>query len=214
MKIEGAIFDFDGTLYDSMGIWEEVGSIYLKSQGKNPEKNLNRKIKNMSLEQSAEYFNKKYNLNKTKKQIINEINEQIKTAYREKIEPKKGAAEFLEKLKNLKIKMIIATATDKFLIEKALKRNKLDIYFLDIITCNIVGKGKDNPLIYYKAMEKLKTKKETTLIFEDSYFASKTAKDSGFLVCGIYDKYENKKRELKMISDYYLENFMGNINLK
>ena len=63
-------------------------------------------------------------------------------------------------------------------------------------------------------MEKLKTKKETTLIFEDSYFASKTAKDSGFLVCGIYDKYENKKRELKMISDYYLENFMGNINLK
>ena len=38
MKIKGAIFDFDGTLVDSMFIWDTFGEDYLRTLGKEPKK--------------------------------------------------------------------------------------------------------------------------------------------------------------------------------
>ena len=62
MKIKCAIFDFDGTLFDSMFIWDSVGEIYLRSLGKEPKPSMREDVRALSLYQSACYFQKEYDL--------------------------------------------------------------------------------------------------------------------------------------------------------
>lgn len=62
MKIKCAIFDFDGTLFDSMFIWDSVGEIYLRSLGKEPRPSTREDVRTLSLYQSACYFQKEYDL--------------------------------------------------------------------------------------------------------------------------------------------------------
>ena len=77
MKLKGAIFDFDGTLFDSMSIWQMAGSDYIRSIGFEAEENFNEIISSMSLSQSANYIKNKYKLDLTEKEIINGINKMI-----------------------------------------------------------------------------------------------------------------------------------------
>ena len=102
--------------------------------------------------------------------------------------------------------MCIATATDRYLVEKTLRINNIDKYFCDIFTCTEVGAGKENPLIFEKALECLGTDKSNTLIFEDALHAIKTAKKAGFKVVAVYDFFsESDTFEIINISDIYMK---------
>ena len=122
MNLRGAIFDFDGTLYDSMAIWEDLGADYLRSLGKEPASDLREQLRTMSLDQSAIYLNERYALHLSKEAIIQGINDQIRSYYVSKVLPKAHVRDFLQELKEADVKMVIATATDKPLIESALER--------------------------------------------------------------------------------------------
>ncbi len=207
MSIKGIIFDFDGTLFDSMSIWETAGSDFLNSIGEIAENDLSKKLSAMSLSQSAEYLKKQYSLPMTVNEIINGINKIIEDYYLYQIKPKKNVITVLSDFKEKGIKMCIATATDRYLIEAALKRYDMVKYFDVIFTCSEVGHGKDEPYIFEYACEYLKVNKGEIVIFEDAYHAAETAKNAGFYVVGVYDKYENLTDELKKISDIYINSF-------
>ena len=70
LKYDHFIFDFDGTLFDSMFIWESVGEIYLRSLGKEPKSSLREDVRALSLYQSACYFRKEYDLPLSEEQIM------------------------------------------------------------------------------------------------------------------------------------------------
>ena len=53
--LKGVIFDLDGTLLDSMFIWNTIGEDYLRSLGKEPKENLKETFESFSLEQAAQY---------------------------------------------------------------------------------------------------------------------------------------------------------------
>lgn len=180
MRIEGAIFDVDGTLLDSLSIWDTVGEEYLHSLGIEPEVNLAEILSEMSLTQSATYFQTRYGVEKSVDDIITGINDIIKDFYLERVPLLPGVKEFLAYLSTQKVKMSIATVSDKFLIEKALSRCGIRDYFIDICTCEEVGAGKDEPVIYEVALERLGTAKEKTIVFEDALYAIKTAEKAGF----------------------------------
>ena len=212
MKLKGAIFDFDGTLFDSMSIWQTAGSDYIRSIGLEAEENFNEIISSMSLSQSANYIKDKYKLDLTEKEIINGINKTIENFYFYEAKPKQNVKSFLETLQKRGVKMCIATATDDYLIEEALKRNKMENFFSKIFTCSSVGYGKDKPNIFEEALKFLGTNKSETLIFEDAYYSIKTAKMSEFLTVAVYDKYEEKQKEIQNISDFFIADFI-NIDL-
>ena len=209
MQLKGAIFDLDGTLLDSMKIWDTAGEEYLLSLGIQPRQNLAETIKDMSLLQSAEYFQREYKVDKSSKEIIDGINSIIEQFYFEKAELKDGVKDFLEYLWKKDVKMCIATATDRYLVEKALERCEVREYFFEILTCTECGCGKDKPAIYIKALEQLKTEKENTFVFEDALYAVKTAKEAGFIVAGVFDESVKDQMEVKVLADYYVDNFMG-----
>lgn len=203
----GAIFDLDGTLLDSMQIWEDVGEKYLLSQGVKPEEDLRETLRTMSLRQAAEYCQKNYKIEKTIEEIIEGVTEIVEDFYKKDAALKPGVKEFLESFFTKDVKMCVATASEKELVEAALTRCGVRDYFVDILTCSQVGCGKDQPVIYEEALKILGTEKSKTLVFEDSLHAITTAKQAGFTVVGVYEPSEKDQESVRESVDYYIEDF-------
>lgn len=206
--LKGLIFDFDGTLFDSMFIWDTAGEVYLRSIGKEPEADLQKVLKPMSLLQSAQYIREKYDIPLSVEEIMDGVNRTVEDFYFHTVEPKPGVIDFLEELHHRNIKMCIATATDRYQVEAALQRCKMRHFFSEIFTCTEVGSGKDRPDIFRKAMEHLRTDRSNTAVVEDAYHAAHTAKQDGFLVVGVYDSHESRQQELLQIADVFLPDYL------
>lgn len=185
--IKGAIFDVDGTLLDSMGMWDHAAERYLISLNITPKPGLEKKMFTFTMQNAGKYLKKTYKLPFDEEEIIDGINNTIESFYKYEAQPKKGVINFLDKLYNEKIPMTIATSTDRCHIEAALKRLDMDKYFKKIFTCSEVGIGKVKPDIYIKASEFMGSSINETWVFEDAYHAAKTAYNAGFRVAGLFD---------------------------
>ena len=205
MRIRGAIFDVDGTLLDSMFIWDTIGETYLLSIGYQPKENLNETFKNMSLHQAARYYQTEYGVTLSIDEIMDGVNAMLERYYRFEVPLKPGVAELLERLRQSGVKLCIATATDRHLVEAALDRCGVLSCFGEIFTCNEVGHGKDEPDIFEAALRFLGTRREETLVFDDALYAVRTAKEAGFPVAAVYDSHERSQAEVRARSDLYLE---------
>ena len=205
--IEGAIFDFDGTLVDSMWIWDTFGEDYLRMLEKEPKENLTEIFKTFTLEQAAEYYRKHYGVTLSVKEIVDEVNGMVKAYYANKVTLKHGVADFLEKLFAQGVKMCVATVTDRYIAENTLERLGIRKYFSEVFTAAEVGSDKNTPLIYRIARNHLQTEKSKTVVFEDAYHALMTAKNDGFPVAAVYDRHEAKQMEMKAEADYYISDY-------
>ena len=205
--IKGAIFDLDGTLLDSMFIWDTIGEEYLRSLGKEPHEDLKETFMTLTLEEAAEYYREHYGVTLSVKEIVDGVNAMVEQTYRTKVTLKPGISEYLAWLKENGVRMCVATVTDRYLVEETLERLGVRHYFSEIFTCAEVGFGKDKPVIYQKALEHLGTEKSDTYVFEDLPFALNTAKTDGFPTVGVYDRHEAHQDELKELADYYIFDF-------
>ena len=205
--IKGAIFDFDGTLVDSMFIWDTFGEDYLRTLGKEPNENLTETFKTFTLEQAAEYYRDNYGVTLSVGEIVDGVNEMVAEIYRTKVTLKRGVFEFLRDLHSKGVKMSVATVTDRPIVEDVLNRLGIRDFFTEIFTCAEVGYNKETPHIYRAALEALGTKKEETVVFEDALHALMTAKKDGFPVASVYDKHEPRQIEMKAVADYYISDY-------
>lgn len=208
MKITGAIFDMDGTLLDSMHVWENTGEDILQGLHITPRDDLREKLRPLSLRQAAEYLISEYGAPYTVSQVVEHVNRNLEHQYREVVLPKPGVTEFLESLKRQGVPMCVATATAPHLTHAALRRTGLLPYFKGVFTCPEVGKGKDSPEIFLRALDCLGTGKATTPVFEDALFAMETAKRAGFPVVGIYDaSAEEQQAQIRALCDVYARDY-------
>lgn len=207
-EIKGAVFDLDGTLLDSMYIWSEIGIKFLKNEGITPPPGAEDEFIKLSLVQAAEYYIENYAPEKTVEDVVDSINALVRDFYFYEVKLKAGVKEFLEYLKKRNVKMCVATATDKFLVERALERNGILGYFSEIFTCTSVGAGKDTPVIYNTALKHLGTAKDETFVFEDALYAIKTANANGYRVVGIKDVSEKAQSEtVARFCEYYINDY-------
>lgn len=203
--IKGAIFDVDGTLLDSMPMWDHAGERYLAGLGITAEPDLEKVLFSLTMEQGATYIKEHYNLDRSITEIRQGINDTIRNFYAYEVMPKPGIVELLQYFHERNIAMTIATSTDRCHIEAALKRLNLFHYFKRIFTSSEVGIGKDHPTIFLQAAECMNTKKEETWVFEDACHAAKTAYQAGFKVVGVYDESsKDVQEELKQFSHLYV----------
>lgn len=196
MNIKCAIFDFDGTLFDSMFIWDEIGERYLRSLGKEPNPSMREAVRTLSLYQAACYLRREYDLPLSTEGIMKGINQMIEHFYLSEILPKHGVCEFLEHMKKAGISMCIATASERYQIEAALKRCGMSQYFDAIFTCSEIGHGKEEPFIFRQAMEVCGAERNTTVVFEDAFHAALTARRDGFSVIAVYDESEKYQEKI------------------
>lgn len=207
MKIRCAIFDFDGTLFDSMFLWDSVGEIYLRSLGKEPGPSMREDVRALSLYQSACYFQKEYDLPLSPEEIMAGINRTIGHFYLHEVQPKPGVVAFLEQLDRAGIRMCIATASDRCQIEAALRRCGMEQYFAAIFTCSEVGHGKDEPVIFRTAMDHFHADRSSAVVFEDAIHAIRTARADGFPVVAVFDSSEKRQTEVRSLANCYLADF-------
>ena len=208
-NIKGAIFDVDGTMLDSMQIWENVAENYLISQGAVPRPDLNEELSQIGGHQIPAYFRAEYGLTQAAEDIHAGINALLADFYFNEAPLKNGVIEILETFQNQGIKMCVATATDRSLIEPALHRCGIAKYFGKIFTCPEEQTSKSRPDIYLSAAKFLGTDIGDTLVFEDALYAVKSAKKAGFPVVAVYDQAaEDHQDALRTLGDYYFESLV------
>lgn len=208
MLFKAAIFDLDGTLIDSMSVWDGVGADFLAEHGITPPHNIDKILKPMSFCQSAAYFLKEYEIDYTPDEIMQSVYEKASIHYKNTIPLKLYTKQYLDYLKINNIKMCIATASNKELAVHALTRLGVLDYFEFIITCDEVGVAKDQPAIYLNAADLLGFSPREIAVFEDALYCAKTAKKAGFTVIGVYDESSYEDRDcLQNTCDLFIENF-------
>lgn len=179
-----SIFDVDGTILDSMEVWNTLASQYVQSLGKVPEKNLDEIVSDMSLEQSATYLKNHYKINKQEERIISEILNFISDFYEYEVNLMPGFKEFISHYDSINV---IGTSCDEELVKIALNRLGVLDYFEDIITCSKVNKSKDDSDFYLACAQALKQRPEDIVVFEDADYCIDVARKVGFKVIKIKD---------------------------
>lgn len=209
MRLNCAIFDMDGTLVDSMGKWDNLGFEILRRHDREARADFRDMTVPMGMGAAAEYCVKAYGLPCTAGTIVEEMHQCMSGFYETEVKCKPGVEKFLSILKMEGVSMYVATATDRPLVEKALKTTGIAHYFKGIITCAEAGAGKgESPKIYEYAMKRLRGNKLDTVVFEDSWAAIRTAKNAGFRVAGIYDQsMADHWEEIKAMADYAYESW-------
>lgn len=185
--IQGAIFDVDGTLLDSLYAWKTIAGDYLRRRGQTPREDLTAQFRTMSLPQAAAYYQRAYGLRDSADSIMAGINVLLAKAYQEDVQAKPGAEAFLARLGQKGVVMCVATATDLGLVNAALERLGLKAYFQMFFGCTELGMNKDRPDIFRYARQRLGTDPAATWVFEDSPHAAESARLAGLQVAGLYD---------------------------
>lgn len=207
--IEAAIFDLDGTLVDSMWMWEEIDKNFLIKRGIKWDREVHGKlIEGMSFSETAKYFKETFNLEESIEEIKKEWLLMTYDAYKNQVPLKKGVLKFLKYLKEFRIPTAIATSNSIELVEVLLYKHNLKHFFNTVITSCEVKKGKPCPDVFLKAAERIEVLPENCIVFEDTVAGVMGAKNAGMKVIAVEDESsEDYADELKKLANGYIKSF-------
>ncbi|MCR5638567.1 MAG: HAD family phosphatase [Lachnospiraceae bacterium] len=203
--IKAVIFDFDGTLADSMWMWPSIDEDYLKKFGIKCPETLHTELEGKSPSECAKYFQEKFNINESEEAMMDAWNDMAAYNYEHKVFLKPGMESFLRKLKENGIKIGIGSSNFKELVVSALKNNGVLEYIDSIHVSSEVAAGKPAPDIYELTAEDLGVKPRECLVFEDIVQGLLAGKRAGMKTVAVFDECSGEKQELnKEMCDYYI----------
>lgn len=183
MGIQAALFDMDGVLLDSLGIWRRVAGDFMRDRGAEITPDIIRAIRDMSFLQSAEYFVRMLGLTETPQMVINEWNERALRAYANEVRLMPGTGDYVRALHKMGVKLAVVTASEANMAEAGLKRNGILELFDAIVAETDVGLTKETPDIFLHTASALGADPGACVVYEDSVYAARSAKAAGMRVC-------------------------------
>lgn len=212
--IEAVIFDLDGTLIDSMWVWNQIDIEFLNNKGYVLPDDLQKDIQGLSYTETALYFKNRFQLKDSIDEIKQEWNLMANHYYSSVINIKKGVREFLEFLKSNGYKIGIATSNYIDQTKAVLSHNGILEYFQAITTACEVPRSKAYPDVFLETAKRLNTPPEKCLVFEDSLVSIGGAKAAGMKVIGVFDPYgTNTYEELSKETFHLIEDFSSFLKL-
>lgn len=210
-KADALIFDVDGTLLDSMTVWNQADTVFLNSRGFEVTPDYTDYVKSVRIEDAAVYTRERYNLTDTPEQIMAEWNDFVNKAYACEVPLKDGAHEYLLKARENGFRTACATALTRRNIDAAFSRLEIHGLFDVIVSLeDLPGyPDKSEPDIYLHVAQLLGTKPGSTLIYEDVPAALQGAAKGGFITCAVWDEigagsYENWE-SMKRSADFSIQ---------
>lgn len=203
--MQGAIFDVDGTILDSMFIWGEAMTKHFESLGVSCGEEVAEEVRELSLEESLPLLIERYNLDTTPNDIIMAMKDIVKESYKVSVPIKKNCKEYIEKLHKSGVKIAVATSGFRDICETAFETLGIADYIDAYAFSSEVGVGKDNPDVYLLAAERLGIEPQECMVFEDIERGIKSAKSAGFQTCAVYDDFNALITDvLKQSADHYI----------
>lgn len=209
------IFDFDGTLVDSMPYWSEgMISIIKKANVAYPD-DIIKIITPLGTIGTAKYLKEALGVSFEIDEILKMMNDYTLPKYRDIIPVKKGVYDYLKHLKQKGKSINMLTANSHNVMDACLKRVNIFDMFDNVWSTDDFNMSKSNPQIYKEALKRIGTTNEDTVFFDDNIVAVKTAKEAGLKTVGVYDETGcDFKDELEKISDLYINSFLETDKLK
>jgi beta-phosphoglucomutase-like phosphatase (HAD superfamily) len=195
-KIKAYIFDLDGTLLDSMGVWKKVDFSFLKRRGLVLTADYTKAVTPMTLTEAAKYTIERFGLDERVADIVDEWMETARREYENNIRLKPYAKEYLSRLLDGGATLAVATGLPAGLYEPALRANGIYECFAAFASTTEVGVGKSNPAVFLLAAERLGLEPSECAAFEDIYEAVMSAKSVGMTVYAMYDAASESDWEL------------------
>ena len=208
-NIKAALIDLDGTIFDSMGIWEKIDKTWLAKHNLPYSAEYSESLKSKSFAESADFTINFFGLKGLEpEKIMNEWYEMARFEYSNTIKPKPMAAKYLEILKNSGIKLAVVTSLSADLYEPLLKNNELYELFDVFLSTVDTGIGKENPHIYQSAADTLRIRPQDCVVFEDILHGIRAAKSLNMKTVAVYDYYSKDVEDImRKESDAYIKSF-------
>lgn len=205
---KAVIFDLDGTLVDSMGMWHEIDVAFLGERGIPLPPTLQKDIEGMGFSEVAAYFRKTFSLPMSVEEIEEVWRRMSYQKYRYELALKPGADAFVGWLKREGYRLGIATSNSKELAKAALIRHGMDEVFQAVVTSDEVKAGKPSPEVYLTAAERLAADPSDCLVFEDLPAGILAGKRAGMTVFAVADDFsERAEEEKRRIADGFIRDF-------
>lgn len=220
------IFDMDGTLIDSVGVWNRTDQILIERYGgkiidldiiqNDREEFLRSNQSSIIYLEYCRYLIEKYCLSITDPQALLDIRNAVsKETLKSETDFKPDVVEFIRILKEKGFILVLATMTTQVQLDIYSKENKkmlsqMNIYdvFDYITSSDDVKNKKPDPEIYLTIMDKYSADASECLVFEDSYTGVLASKNAGIEVVNVYDKYADGERDrIDEITDYKISNY-------
>lgn len=202
------LFDLDGTILDSLEIWNDIDLLFFKNHNLIMGEDYHIAIAPLTLEETATYTKNTYKLDIDEEQIMKEWSDLAIKEYAENVNLKKGVKEFLDYLKNKNVHLAIATSCNEEMFKPCLERYGIVSYFEHFYTSQNLKINKSNANFFKEILNEYKIEPDQILFFEDSLASMKCAKSLGFNVVAVMDKkWEKQKEEIIASSDNQIEDF-------
>lgn len=209
------LFDFDGTLVDSMPTYTSVMLRILNENNILYAKDIIKTITPLGINGAAEYYINTLGINKSKEELIDIMKSYMLEAYYNTIPAKENVISVLTELKNRGDSLNVLTASPHITLDACLKRLGIYDLFDNVWSCDDFNTTKANPDIYVMAAKLLNKNIEDIWFLDDNLGADMTAKTAGMNVCGVYDdSSKDYAEEIKSIADDYIYDFSELLSLQ
>lgn len=181
------VFDFDGTLVDSMPTWGGKMLRILKEEGVSYPENIIEIITPLGDAGTARYFREAFGLKASFEELIGRMDAYALPKYRDEIPEKEGVGDTLRALKARGHRLFVLTASPHHMLDPCLARLGLTPLFDGVFSCDDFSTTKADPTIYDRLCARTGCKKENLVFFDDNLGACETAKAAGVFTVGVYD---------------------------
>ena len=209
MDFQCAIFDLDGTLINSTGVWNKVDEDFFNRRNVIMPPEFPQVIKTHTLMSGAVYIKDRLSLPESPEDIVKEWHDAAVYAYHNDVRIKPYVKELLELLKQeYGYKIGLATSNTHELYDQCLINNGIYDYFDSFTQSDEVERLKGFPDIYEKSAERMGVPKEECIVFEDVYQAVKGARMGNFFTVAVEDSASaGDREEIIKIADVYIKSF-------
>ncbi|MBE6700925.1 MAG: HAD family hydrolase [Ruminococcaceae bacterium] len=213
MNYKTYLFDFDGTLVDSMPSFVSVMLGILDENKIEYTSDIVKIITPLGYLGSARYF-RELGVKNSEEELVAFMNERAKDLYLYKIEAKNNVKDVLFELKKRGASLNVLTASPHKVLDPCLKRLGLFDLFENVWSCDDFSTTKSDPNIYKMAAKRMNVPVGDVLFLDDNFLADKTAKEAGMKVCGVFDEYSRDfVDDIKEVADHYIYDFSELLSL-
>ena len=207
-NINTYLFDFDGTLVDSMPTYVSAMLKILDDNHIPYGDDIVKIITPLGVNGAADYYIHQLGIPLSKDSLVSLMKKYMVDAYFYTIPAKENVPQVLLELKNRGANLNVLTASPHITLDACLKRLELWDLFDNVWSCDDFNTTKADPNIYINAAKRLGKSVEDVLFLDDNLNADTTAKEAGMVVCGVYDdSSKDDTEEMKQVSDYYIYDF-------